>query len=697
MSQTPQWAWLRRRRFVLLPIVAAVCLLALRWYTHTQIETTLRHQIGQHLAELLDAKLRALQYWREGQLDDSRLLAEDSEVRMAALHSLKNPGRPPSTQRSGAAFNGLPGQLEERLRELKTPNFLLFDTKFRIVTSDDLNLVGLQPEDDGQATLETVLKQNKAVVSLPFLSKLPLRHHSATPRTGLAVMYAAAPVHDADSKQPIAILARLLCPDADLTTILEGDRNESRRSTSETYAFNRAGYLLTRSRHEGELRTAGLMPTDTELTSVLRVQLREPPERLTKLMSPTDSSLWPLVRPVQLAPRSNDIERMVERDYRDYRGIHALAAWKWLDDWQCGIVTKVSEAEALQTVNDLQWITAVSLSLLAVVVTAMLIVLALNERYRLAADRAQRAVRQLGQYTLEEKLGSGGMGEVYKARHAFLRRPTAIKLLNPNLGHAQGLARFEREVQITSQLSNPNTIAIYDYGHTPDGIFYYAMEYLDGINLEDLVERFGPQPEGRAILLLMQACDALAEAHAAGLVHRDIKPANLILTQRGGLSDFVKVVDFGLVKSSDLRTANLTGSNQWVGTPQYAAPESIRTPEQVDGRADLYALAAVGYFLLTGTPVFRNESATDLAMAHLNDLPDLPSSRVIRPLSEDLETLLMRCLSKNPDGRPVSASELADALGQCQSAGAWTRGHAEAWWRGYRNLPQPTLTAVSGN
>ena len=219
-------------------------------------------------------------------------------------------------------------------------------------------------------------------------------------------------------------------------------------------------------------------------------------------------------------------------------------------------------------------------------------------------------VRRLGQYTLERQIGAGGMGVVYRASHAMLRRPTAIKLLPPDRAGEASLLRFEREVQITAQLSHPNTVAIYDYGRTPDGVFYYAMEYLDGINLEDLVRRYGAQPAGRVLAILDQVCGALSEAHERGLVHRDIKPANIILTERGGEPDVAKIVDFGLVDSYTSDDPRLTVSTPGVltGTPLYLSPESLTSPEEGDPRRDLYALGAVGYFLVTGHPVF--EAAT---------------------------------------------------------------------------------------
>jgi eukaryotic-like serine/threonine-protein kinase len=294
-------------------------------------------------------------------------------------------------------------------------------------------------------------------------------------------------------------------------------------------------------------------------------------------------------------------------------------------------------------------------------------------------------VRRLGQYTLEHKIGAGGMGVVYRASHAMLRRPTAIKLLPPDRAGQASLVRFEREVQMTAQLSHPNTVAVYDYGRTPDGVFYYAMEYLNGINLEELVREFGPQPAGRVIAILDQVCGALAEAHELGLVHRDIKPANIILTERGGELDVAKVLDFGLVKpvASDAAAVTVSGSAVLAGTPLYMSPEAMMAPDTGDPRSDLYALGAVAYYLLTAHPVFEAESVVEIVGHHLHTEPVAPSLRTSHRIPADLEAVVLQCLRKTPEQRPQSARSLRDALRHCVVP-PWTDDDASTWWRKFR-------------
>jgi serine/threonine-protein kinase len=296
-----------------------------------------------------------------------------------------------------------------------------------------------------------------------------------------------------------------------------------------------------------------------------------------------------------------------------------------------------------------------------------------------------RKAQQLGQYTLEEKLGEGGMGAVYRASHAMLRRPTAIKLLPPDRAGEVALGRFEREVQLTASLSHPNTISVFDYGRTPDGIFYYAMEYLDGTNLDDLVRADGPQPAARVAHILRQVASALVEAHGVGLIHRDIKPENVILCERGGIPDVAKVVDFGLVKDLERGSeARLTQTNVVQGTPLYLSPEAINNPDAVDARSDLYSLGAVGYYILTGTHVFEGRTLVEVCSHHLHTRPAPPSERLGAPVPEGLGQLLMTCLEKDPGRRPFAAAVLRDALGDLEGLGAWDDVTAREWWDRWR-------------
>jgi hypothetical protein len=330
-------------------------------------------------------------------------------------------------------------------------------------------------------------------------------------------------------------------------------------------------------------------------------------------------------------------------------------------------------------------------------VAALLTVAPAQILYRLG--RQLREARALGSYQLIELLGKGGMGEVWLARHRLLARSAAIKLVRPDMlggasreATAMTLARFEREAQATAALTSPHTIRLYDFGLTDEGTFYYAMELLDGRNLESLVREFGPLPPERTMDLIRQACRSLAEAHSVGLIHRDIKPANIYVCRMGLEFDVVKVLDFGLVKVDDRHGASglLTAEHVAIGTPAYMAPESI-LGSNVDHRADVYALGCVAYFLLTGERVFSGESQVKLLMQHVHDEPIPPSCRTEQAIPREIDDLVLACLSKDPNRRPRSAEELGRLASGYKSANTWDQQAAKKWWAVH--LPQLTTPA----
>jgi len=319
--------------------------------------------------------------------------------------------------------------------------------------------------------------------------------------------------------------------------------------------------------------------------------------------------------------------------------------------------------------------------------------------------REVREALRLGQYTLEEKLGEGGMGAVYRARHALLRRRAAIKLIRPDLAgegahRVRALERFEREADATANLKSPHTIQIYDFGVSEDGAFYYVMELLDGIDLETAVKRYGPMPAGRVGFLLGQACESLEEAHAAGLVHRDVKPANIFMCRHGLRCDFVKVLDFGLVAlapEQDQTYLKLTRDNVAIGTPGYLAPEMAQHPDTVDARADIYALGCVAYWLLSGHAPFERDTPMATILAHLEEAPAPPSRVTELEIPKALEALVLDCLEKDPKDRPASAAEVARRLEAAVTADSWGRAQAAEWWQRHAPMGGPATASGAGD
>jgi serine/threonine-protein kinase len=318
--------------------------------------------------------------------------------------------------------------------------------------------------------------------------------------------------------------------------------------------------------------------------------------------------------------------------------------------------------------------------------------------YRLTRELSK--ARRIGSYQLVERIGAGGMGEVWKAKHRMLVRPSAIKLIRPETlltwsdSSSRVIERFEREAQATAALNSPHTITLYDFGVTENGNFFYVMELLKGLDLKTLVEKHGPVSARRAIHLLRQVCHSLAEAHTSGFVHRDIKPANIFTCKRGLDYDFAKVLDFGFVKQIDEAPghhADLTMEGFAGGTPAFMAPEVAYGNRKLDSRVDIYALGCVGYWLLTGQPVFHGDTPMNILMQHVQNEPAPPSTRSEIEIPVEFERIILDCLLKDPSKRPESAGELLHRLSECQkSVGAWSEDEAKRWW--HTHMPQATVS-----
>ena len=297
-----------------------------------------------------------------------------------------------------------------------------------------------------------------------------------------------------------------------------------------------------------------------------------------------------------------------------------------------------------------------------------------------------KRARELGSYRLEEKLGEGGMGEVWRARHRMLARPAAIKLIRTSVATEESVRRFEREAQVIARLRSPHTVNLFDFGVAADGAFYYVMELLEGLDADKLIRRCGPVPPARAVHILRQVCHSLSEAQSYGLVHRDIKPANIFLCRYGEEYDFVKVLDFGIVGTvRERRDAEEGDTREDViqGTPAFIAPEQAMGGA-VDGRADIYSVGCVAYWLLTGQYVFTGATPIGLLMQHIQAEPTPPSARTERPIPRPLEELVLSCLAKDPASRPGSARELARRLAELDGAGGWSQEQASEWWAANR-------------
>lgn len=667
--RTQLWIW---------PLVAAVLLGFVGFSLRLKMEGAMKQQIADNLQVILNANAEALHSWSSTVKSDAEILADDEQVRALVIGLLQKtePGTPiQSRLLTAPELAALRARLNPWLERRGFSGFVVVDTNCLVIASRGDQLIGMA-SPSGYAAQFVANFAGRSGITKPFPSVALLPDAKGNLHAGVPTMFAAAPIKSADGRV-IAVLGLRIAPEKDFTRILATARTGH---SGETYAFARDGLLLSMSRFDDQLRRLGLIPDSEDAHSILTVELRDPLVDLSQgKSSPKRRSEQALTRPVVEAGAGRvgvDVA-----GYRDYRGVRVVGAWQWFPEFDLGLVTQLDVAEAFRPLHIMRAGFWFIFGLLVAGSVVIYVLMRLANRLQATARKAALKAKQLGQYALDDKIGAGAFGSVYRAHHALMRRPVAVKLLESETADANTAARFEQEVQMTSQLTHPNTIALYDYGRTPEGIFYYAMEYLEGLTLDKLVKNYGAQPESRVIAILSQVCGSLAEAHGIGLVHRDIKPANIFLTRRGGLPDFVKVLDFGLVKARAMAgQLELTGANATLGTPLYMSPEAVEHPDKVDARADIYSVGAVGYFLVTGQPLFDCASLGEVLMHQVKHLPATPSARLGKSVSPELENLLMRCLAKNPTARPASARELADELAKCPGATDWTRDRAEEWW-----------------
>lgn len=671
------WIW---------PIIAVLVLAVIGYAMKSAIESTIQDSLRSQLQTLLSVERSMLETWLKVQQANAESLANDEQVREVVAQLLSNAqsdieaAAAAGPEQSAATPRQPLSVLTVRLgRELgpgmsahQFVSYFVADKQRQILTASNVELTG-QTIAQYEGFLTRAL-DGQTAVSPPFPSVALMKDEFGKTRTGVPTMFIAAPIRDS-AFQVVAVLALRIRPEREFNHILQLGRIGV---TGETYAFDRNGLMVSNSRFDDAMILIGLLPDVENSRSQLQVSVRDPGGNLTAGFRPSvRRAALPLTKAASAAITGTpgvDVE-----GYNDYRGVTVVGAWDWLPAYDMGVVTEIDHAEAFRPLTILR---RAFFSLFALLTLSSVAIFGFTVRVAKLQREAQKAAveaKQLGQYRLEQKIGEGAMGVVYKGQHAMLRRATAIKMLNVDRVNDASIQRFEREVQITCMLNNPSTVAIYDYGRTPEGVFYYAMEFLDGIDLQAMVDRYGPQSEGRVIHLLQQICGSLYEAHSLGLVHRDIKPANVMVNRRGGVPDVVKVLDFGLVKALDEgKQTQRTGG--MAGTPLYMSPEAIHTPDLVDARSDLYAVGALGYFLLTGQPVFNASSFVELYQNHVSAIPESPSQRLGRAVSRELESALLACLEKSRAKRPQTARDLSQLLERVPTANSWSVDDAEAWW-----------------
>lgn len=450
--------------------------------------------------------------------------------------------------------------------------------------------------------------------------------------------------------------------------------------TGEAYAFEKSGRLLSESRFHDQLVQLGVL--EPTRSSILGFKLSDPGGDLTrgyKLTKPYQAHY----RPRALMEAANGLEGVLAEPYRDYRGVTVIGASRFRAADDFGICVEIDRDEALSALDYTGIMVAVAVVLLFCTLGGIIWSSWANRRLR------RRLAEQplIGSYLLDIQIGEGGMGRVYRAQHALLKRPTAVKIIKPDLVTDQTMAWFEREVRLAARLSHPNTIEIYDYGRTDNGQFYCAMEYLRGLTLSQVLLIEGYLPLPRALHILYQACSSLAEAHDLGLIHRDVKLHNMMLCLLGGEADFVKVLDFGLAKQAEESNPHETtrSSRSLVGTPLYMAPERLKAPYVTDARGDVYSIGVVAFKMLTGRDLFTADSDIELFNQTLHTPAPLTSSVAKQQIPAELDRIIAECLAKDPNDRPYSARVLAEALEPLVAMYPWKQSSATTWWRSNRD------------
>lgn len=736
-------------RLLLIPLAVSAVIGLAGWWCNVEVRKAIETQLERELDAMIVADVTALEIWIDNQMRFVSLLASEEKVKALVENMLQ---KSPEADARSLETATLKDYLAHRIRQFRL-GFVVIDPDAVILSAPFEAMIGDRLHEEALGQFNKIFEKGEPVLLTPYQPprrtrfgrehlkspkpfkpfddhqrKFPnqtsdrnedqtssrtsdrsyrndpfpnrtsyqndrnedrenLRSSHLRGRRNRSIMAVAAPIRDRKGNI-IAAIGLMISPDQEFTRILSVARPGK---TGETYAFDENGIMLSQSRFEKSLRENGLL--EKGKGSALNFELRDHNFNLTRIVADAIQGKGGV-----------DVS-----GFSDYRGVSVVGAWRWLPEYEFGVATKLDSAEAFEPLRVLRLVFLILLLIAALSGVGLFLFSYFNILLQQKMEDATLEAKELGQYTLEKKIGEGGMGVVFRARHALLRRETAIKLLAPEKADEDAIRHFEREVQLTSRLAHPNTIQIFDYGHTPEGIFYYAMEYLDGINLQQLIDHEGHLPEGRVIHILRQICASLNEAHEAGLVHQDIKPANVILCNRGGLPDMVKVLDFGLVKHYrenaidqnaideneshddhiDHTDHDHTDENEFdddrtltiAGTPQFISPEMVKH-QNADHRSDLYSLGALAYYLLSGKNVFEGNTF-EVMQHHISTCPIPPHIRIGKGLDLDLEKIVMCCLEKDPNARPASAKSLWEQLDACHSAGLWSEKDQAEWWKAF--------------
>ena len=671
-----------RRMLALAALASTLVLGAIGWWTHLEVEQSMRATRGAALASVLASQAQSLQVWIDDQKLGIRRLARDRQLREAAgsLATIaRDAGDLPATYCESPAARRLGAQLDDVLTGAGTVAFNLVVASGRIVASNPAGYCGLRYHGNAFEQHLAPAFGGETLFVPPHDDTANLDDAPRSPPLDLPLIWIRAPVRDAND-DVVAVLGIGYLAKEQFSTILAAARAGE---TDEVYAFDRNGVMLSRSRFEETLYERASLPLGA--SPIGRLVLRSPLDDDSARTRLVEAALAAQAKPGQASGLLLD-------PYPGYLATPVVGGWRRLAGDDLFIAIEMSAAEAYAPLEALDTVFAVVFGVLILAVCV-----ALFYWFTAVLIRAEVEKDRMGPYWLGERIGEGGVGNVYHARHDLLKRPSAVKLLKPARATDEMTARFRREAKLASQLTHPNMIDIYDYGVGIDGSLFYAMELLEGDTVGDLVLRDGPMPVARAVHLLRQVCAGLAEAHGKGLVHRDISVTNIMACLYGGEYDFAKILDFGLVKSvaGEDQSQTVTRSVRILGTVQYMAPERLHDPSDVDPRADVYAVGAVAFFIISGRRMFESEDTLALTSRVLNEEPLRLSAVAEQSVPAELDELVARCLAKARDDRPASILAVKEVLDRIAEAHRWTQADAKAAWESLHSTGKGAATPAA--
>lgn len=675
----------RKRRWNPVPAVILIggalsilTILIVQTWALGRLEDHLRDDACRELQASLDLRVSGIRAWAARQKEQTqKVLTEPDFVSQVA--TLVELGRDPEGMKerllASPAYQAVSKRMSQVPPELGGRGYIIISPAGIDLCAESDTIVGRAVAAAGAAYVRRI-NLGEWIVSRPY----PDRQFALglTPDYSNPVMFVGGPIYDATGQ----VLAMGFFRFSPLRFY------ESLAPDSLEYlAFDEKSLLLNDIGNAEALRKLGAAP---ESGTAFRTYLRDPGVDLQSDARPaTTSETWPPTLMSRMAVQG--ASGLDSKGHRDLRGQTVLAAWTWLPEWEMGVGCQKPLERILEPAGPVKKAFHVLVAIPAFL-TVVLLVAARHLRFR----RRGPEDSAFGSYVLERPIGRGGMAEVFLARHAYLKRPAAVKILSQVNPDAVSVERFEREARLASRLGHPNTIQVLDYGETPDGRLFFAMEYVKGLNLGQLMTLEGTLSVARAVYLLKQIAGSLEEAHQVGLLHRDLKPSNIMVGSKGGLGDVVKVLDFGIACSFSVGTEDYTRSTTLVGTPAFLAPERIRTPNLMDLRSDIYAFGAVAFHLLTGRNVFEGSGPTELLYQVMTAPRPSPSQLRGERIPAALETLILDCLAVEPTERPSSFRDVQAILSAVTLADSWSQDEARAWWAANRDKVSTFLQATTG-